>query len=56
MVCWRRRNEPDHCGKVILTQRHRTDKELPLVNSAVRLQQSGTHRRTVTHTYSSLDK
>ncbi len=32
---WRGRNEPDHCGKVTLTQRHRTDKELPLVNSAI---------------------
>lgn len=32
--CCGGRNEPDHCGKVTVTQRHRTDKELSLVNPA----------------------
>lgn len=39
LKCCRGRKEPDHCGKVTLTQRHRTDRELSLVNSAVSLQQ-----------------
>ena len=56
----RNRNEPDPCGKVTLTQRHRTDEELCLVKicseaSAVwhtpTCSDTQTHTQTHTHTH-----